>query len=96
MFFIYIDTHKNMIFKESKTSRGFYKSKKGGFAFTISHSYDSNGFYVVASNITKDIRFNSLWSGLTFETFELAVDFCKTFNYEDHSCLGKDVKTKRV
>jgi hypothetical protein len=78
-----------MIFKDNRQSRGFFKAKKNGFEYVISAT--DNKFYVVASSLKKDIRFNSLWSNLRFNNFEDAVSFCKNFNYKSYRCLGSDV-----
>lgn len=74
-----------------KNNDGFYKGKNKGFNFTISHARDYNAFYVVASHQKKDIRLNTLWIKKTFATFDLAEEFCKTFDYKKYKCLGDDV-----
>jgi hypothetical protein len=74
-----------------KNGDGFYKGKNKGFNFTISRARDYNAFYVVASHQKKDIRLNTLWIKKTFATFDLAEEFCKTFDYKKYKCLGDDV-----
>ena len=78
-----------MVFKDNRTSRGFYKAKKNGFEFTISSSLEK--FYVVAIHLKKDIRYNSLWTNYVFDDFEKAVSFCESFNHKLYRCLGSDV-----
>jgi hypothetical protein len=78
-----------MRFTENKNTRGFYKAKKRGFEFTISSS--GNAYYVVAVGQKKDIRLNTLWIKLTFETFEKAEEFCEKFDWKQHPCIGDDV-----
>ena len=78
-----------MIFRD-KENTGFYKGKGKGFSFTISYSTSHSAFYVVASHIKKDIRYNTLWGYVGFETFDNAVIFCEEFDYKKHKCLGVD------
>jgi hypothetical protein len=79
-----------MKFTEDKKARGFYKRKKRGFEFTISPS--GNAYYVVAVGQKKDIRLNTLWINLTFETLEQAEEFCENFDWKQYDCIGDDVK----
>lgn len=76
-----------MIFRE-KNNDGFFRGKNKGFEFTITYSNNYNAFYVVVVHLKKDIRFNSLWSDITFETFDAAKTFCETFDYKKHKCVG--------
>lgn len=78
-----------MKFKEDKNARGFFKTKKNDFEFTISASYGTK-FYVVARGIKKDIRLNTLWLKLEFEDFDKAVEFCENFDWTKYECLGND------
>jgi len=78
-----------MKFRENKNVRGFYEGKKGDFEFTISTS--KNGWYIVASHLKKDIRFNTLWINKEFDTKEIAQEFCETFDYKKYDCIGDDV-----
>ncbi len=78
-----------MRFTEDREARGFYKGKKRGFEFTISSS--GNAYYVVAICQEKDIRLNTLWIKLTFETFEKAEEFCENFDCKKYDCIGDDV-----
>ena len=75
-----------------KKADGFYKSKIKCYECTISFARDYNEFYVVISHLKKDIRFNSLWQGMTFKTFDLAEEFCLNFDYKNNRCFGKDIK----
>jgi hypothetical protein len=61
-----------------------------GFYFTCDVVI-GKGYYVLAIHTKKDIRFNSLWDSLTFETELEAQKFCETFDYSVNRCLGKDV-----
>ena len=78
-----------MRFKENRRARGFYKAKNRGFEFTISSS--GNRYYVVVIGVEKDIRLNTLWIKLTFETFEQAEEFCENFDWKNYPCVGDDV-----
>ena len=74
-----------------KKGNGFYKGKKGGFEFTISTFNDVPlALYVVASSQKKDIRLNTLWIKLTFETLEKAKEFCENFDWKKYDCIGED------
>ena len=84
-----------MRFTEDKNARGFYNGKKGGFEFTISSTGktfndDALAFYVVANSQKKDIRLNTLWIKLTFETFQKAEEFCENFDWKKYDCIGDD------
>ena len=76
---------------EEKNNSGFYKGKNKEFNFTISFSENYGGLYVVASHQKKDIRLNTLWINKTFRSFDLAEQFCETFDYKKYKCLGKDI-----
>ena len=65
--------------------------KKKSFNFTIALSEDHEGYYVLATHQKKDIRLNTLWIKKTFSSFDLAEDFCNTFDYKKYKCLGKDI-----
>lgn len=80
-----------MKFKEDRRSPGIFRCKSKGYNFTISKSYDTNNFYIVAISIKNDIRYNSLWEDKEFNEFDDAILFCETFNYKNHKCLGCDV-----
>jgi hypothetical protein len=67
-----------------------YKGRNKGFNFTI-HAREYSGYYVTVSHCKKDIRLNTLWAKQTFETFEDAEEFCKTFDHKKHRCLGSDL-----
>lgn len=82
----------NKVKWSDRNQSGFYKSKIKGYECTISFARDYNGFYVVISHLKKDIRFNSLWQGMTFKTFDLAEEFCLNFDYKNNRCFGKDIK----
>lgn len=77
-----------------KNNSGFYKSKKGGFEFTISFARYYQAWYVVASHLKKDIRLNTLWlyKNKTFKTYEDAVSFCEDFDHTKYCkySLGDD------
>ena len=73
---------------KDKNNDGFYEVENKGFYFTISHARDYDAFYVVVSHQKKDIRLNTLWENKTFKTFELAEEFCETFDYRKHRCIG--------
>jgi len=77
----------------SKKSVGWdgyhYSGRKNGFTFRIS-KYEKGTFYVVATSVKTDIRYNSLWEGLSFETKDQAFEFCESFDYTKHQCLGND------
>lgn len=79
-----------MIFRD-KNNDGFFRGKNKDFQFTIANSNNHNTFYVVAVHLKKDIRFNSLWNNITFETFDEAKIFCETFDYKKHKCMGDDI-----
>ena len=71
--------------------KGIYKGKKGGFEFTISIFNDYPlSFYVMADSQKKDIRLNTLWIKLTFETLEKAKEFCENFDWKKYDCIGED------
>ena len=79
-----------MRWKEENKS-GFYRGKNKGFNFTISFAENYVAYYVVASHQKKDIGLNTLWINKTFISFDLAEQFCETFDYKKYKCLGKDV-----
>lgn len=60
--------------------------------FEFRYNQRNDGWYCVISHTNKDIRYNSLWEGLTFNTEEEVHEFCEGWNYKDHPCLGKDVE----
>ena len=83
-----------MKFKEMRMPWGsnkWFNAVKGGFEFTYSTSNQNGELFVMANHKTKDIRYNSLWESLTFETKEEVEVFCENFDYVEHSCLGKDL-----
>lgn len=71
----------------SKTT--WYQGKKNGFKFN--YAQKDNRWYCVISHTKKDIRFNSLWENLTFDTEEEIQKWCEMWDYKNHMCLGKDV-----
>lgn len=81
-----------MNFKKKRSSpfdrTDYYKASKNNFEFTV---HDNDKIFIVAFHKKKDIRFNSLWEKLTFNSLEDAFKFCEDFDYTKHSCLGKDV-----
>ena len=62
---------------------------KNGFCFTIART--SANYYVSVIHKSKDIRYNSLWEHLEFQSEESAELFCEMFDYEKYKCLGRDV-----
>lgn len=80
-----------MNFKKKRSSpfdKDYYKASKNNFEFNV---YDDFKISVSTNHKKKDIRFNSLWEKLTFNSLEDAFKFCEDFDYTKHSCLGKDV-----
>lgn len=71
------------------SSQNRYAGSANGFNFTI--AINKVKWYVVADHKKKDIRFNSLWSNLEFDSLELATAFCESFDYTKHNCLGNDL-----
>lgn len=79
--------------KKRQSTFIYFSGKSKGFLFSIkpratSLSKDLQGFYVTASHQKKDIRFNSLWEQLYFDTVEKAKEFCENFDPKKHSVLG--------
>lgn len=67
----------------------WYKGKKNGFEFE--YAQKDNGWYCVISHTKKDIRFNSLWENLIFDTEQEIQEWCEMWDYKNHRCLGNDV-----
>ena len=84
-----------MKFKEKKMGWGsrnkWFVGYKNGFELMYTTTNQNGQLYVMASHKTKDIRYNSLWESMTFETKEEVELFCENFDYVEHSCLGKDL-----
>ena len=76
--------------KFTKTRKATIIGVKNGFKFTLAPTNTDN-WYVVVFHKKKDIRFNTLWSGLEFKTLALAKSFCEKFNYTHYECIGDDV-----
>ena len=83
-------------FRKVRIKSGFstsysWKGRKKGFCFDISLARDyGNTYYVMVTHTKKDIRFNSLWSKITFATLQNAFDWCDDFESKNFSCLGAD------
>jgi len=77
------------IAKKLKWSDTWYHGTKNGFIFRYTNN---NGYYVCVSHKTKDIRFNSLWDKIIFNTTKECEDWCETFDYTKHHCIGEDAK----
>ncbi len=67
-----------------------YQGIKKGFIFSI--NIGESQIYISVNHKLKDIRFNSLWQSITFETKEKAIEWCENFKPENFNCLGDDFK----
>jgi hypothetical protein len=83
-------------FRKVRVKHGFstsytWKGRKKGFCFEISLAKEyGNTYYSMVTHTKKDIRFNSLWSTITFATLQDAFDWCDAFESKNFSCLGAD------
>ena len=59
--------------------------------FTFDIHYSVLGFYITCNHIEFDVRYNSLWDMLTFETSELGQFFCDQFNWRNYSVIGSEM-----
>jgi len=75
--------------KQRRWHSDYYVGKNKGFEF--SYRNNGNGWSVIVSHTTKDIRFNSLWNGIEFTCEGEIQDWCEKFDYAQYQCLGKDV-----
>lgn len=58
----------------------FYKGKYKKFDCRITYSSNDNiWYYCIDSNDERDIRYNSLWNGIRFETQEECVIACQKY-----------------
>lgn len=86
---------KNIKFRKVRVKFGFkvtytWKGRKKDFLFNVSLGNKNADYYTTVSHITKDIRFNSLWSNITFATIQDAFDWCDNFESKNYACLGAD------
>lgn len=78
--------------KQIRYSDSFYVGRKNNFEFT----YSTYGYkwYCVVEHTKKDIRFNTLWQNITFDTREDVEKWCETFDYKKYDCIGDDVNNQ--
>jgi len=93
-----ITTTNGTVFQEKFVNgySGHYEwnARKNGFKICIVKIIDG-GFYATVKHAKKDIRFNSLWNKLTWETIEAATEYMSEWKPEDHECLGADVPNQQ-
>ena len=80
--------------KVNKTAYGkSYNCRKANFKFEIA-LYPAGLYYIIAEHSKLDIRYNSLWQKITFESVDDAVEFIHTFckNPVCYKVIGDDVK----
>lgn len=83
---------KEIKFRETRFGSGFNVSRyhtgvKNGFKFKIN---TKDEIYATIIHKTKDIRFNTLWAKIKFETLHDCIKWCNDFNYTQNKCLGND------
>jgi hypothetical protein len=76
-------------YNTKKWSNTYCKAKSRGFIFEYIY-YNTGPYFCIVTHSKKDIRFNSLWEGLTFETEDELREWCEKWDYKDHKCLGID------
>jgi len=73
--------------KNIRYTSTFYEGIKNGFKFTYNLT---ERIYVTVSHKELDIRFNSLWSDIKFNSEDEVKQWCEDFKHENFSCLGED------
>jgi hypothetical protein len=52
---------------------------------------DTLKYFVAISHRKLNIIYSSIWENKYFDDVETAKEFCNTFEYKKHKCLGSDI-----
>lgn len=81
--------------KREKWGTARWVGRKNSFIFEYTKG-KKREFYVVVTHVEKDIRFNSLWQSIEFDTQEEVQSWCEAFKPENFECIGKDVNNETL
>jgi uncharacterized protein YxeA len=63
----------------------FYKGQKNNFSFIVQQNHRLK-WYANVTHKKQDIRYNSLWDKITFESKEEAFEWCDSFDHTNYAC----------
>lgn len=63
-----------------------YSARKNGFLIRITEpsKFGKDKYYANIRHTKLDIRWNSLWSGIEWNTLHEALEYCSTWNFKNH------------